>query len=200
MDSGFRLETERLILRPYEMTDLDAIHAVLGDASIMQHYPAPFTRAQSRQWIVNNLARYRDDGFGLWVMESKETGRLVGNCGPVRRVIDGVVEVEVGWHVHREHQRQGLATEAAAECCRYAFDDLRLPSVISLIRPENVPSRRVAEKLGMHVEKEIPYGPGAGVPHYVYRLLRAGFRTAPRTDDSALPRGEVAPRSGAATT
>lgn len=173
MDEGFRLETERLILRPFTLDDLDALHEVLGDAEIMGYYPAPFTREQSLKWIVDNLERYRDDGYGLWAMDSKPSGALVGDCGPVRRVVDGAVEVEIGWHVRRDHQRRGLATEAAQECCRYAFDELGLDSVISLIRPENTPSRRVAEKLGMHVEKEITYGPGSGWPHYVYRLRRA---------------------------
>lgn len=180
MDKDFRLETARLVLRPYTMDDVDAIHAVLGDASIMGYYPAPFTHEQSRQWVVNNLARYRDDGFGLWVMESEETGEFIGNCGPVARVIDGASEVEIGWHTHRDHQRRGYATEAARECCRYAFEQLGLERVISLIRPENVPSRRVAEKLGMEIEKEIMYGPGEGMRHFVYALSGRPRSSGPR--------------------
>jgi RimJ/RimL family protein N-acetyltransferase len=103
-------------------------------------------------------------------VESKSTGEFLGNCGPVRRLVDGVSEVEVGWHVKRSHWRRGIATEAARECCRYAFEDLGMTRLISLIRPENVPSRGVAEKLGMTVEKEVAYGPQAW-PHYVYTLL-----------------------------
>jgi ribosomal-protein-alanine N-acetyltransferase len=172
MDSSFRLETERLLLRPFTTDDVDAIHEVLGDAEIMTYYPAPFTLEKSRQWVEWNLANYRAHGHGLWVLESKETGRLVGDCGLVPQVIDGVTEVEVGWHVHRDHQRRGLATEAARECCRYAFEEMGVTKLISLIRPENVPSRRVAEKLGMEVEKEISHGPGPGMPHLVYRATR----------------------------
>ncbi len=169
MDSAFTLETERLILRPYSLDDLDALHAILGDAETMRYYPAPFTRAQSREWIVDNLRRYRDDGFGLWVMESKQTGELLGNCGPAVRFAGDAREVEVGWHVHRAHQRKGYATEAGALCCRWVFEVLGRDRVISLIRPENVPSRRVAEKLGMEVEKEIIYGAAHPLPHLVYR-------------------------------
>ena len=86
------------------------------------------------------------------------------------RFADGVREVEVGWHVHRDHPRKGYATEAGAACCRWVFEVLCRDRVISLIRPENVPSRRVAEKLGMEVEKEITYGSTKPLPHYVYVL------------------------------
>lgn len=173
MDSSFRLETDRLVLRPFAAEDLDGIHAVLGDAENMRYYPAPFTRDQSRRWIEWNLGHYRSHGHGLWVLESKETGELLGDCGLIPQVVDGRREVEVGWHVRRDRQRQGLATEAARACCRYAFEDLALRRLISLIRPENVPSRRVAEKLGMTVEKEVAHGPGSGMRHYVYVLAPA---------------------------
>jgi RimJ/RimL family protein N-acetyltransferase len=153
------------------MGDLDGIHAVLGDPVSMQYYPAPFTREQSRRWIEWNLGHYRDDGYGLWVLESKATGELVGDCGLIPQTIDGQREVEVGWHVRRDQQRRGLATEAARECVRHAFDTLGLSRLISLIRPENVPSRRVAEKLGMSVEKEILHGSASPMPHYVYVLV-----------------------------
>lgn len=173
MDSGFRLETERLVLRPFVMEDLDAIHAVLGDAEIMVYYPAPFTREQSKKWIEWNLAHYRDHGHGLWVLESKATGELVGDCGLIPQTVDGQREVEVGWHVRRDQQRRGLATEAARECVRWAFEELGRDRLISLIRPENVPSRRVAEKLGMEVEKEVMHGSAHPMKHLVY-FLRSG--------------------------
>ena len=163
----FRLETERLVLRELTASDLDELHVALGDPVSMQYYPAPFTREKTREWIEWSIACYERDGFGLWAVESRETGELLGDCGPVARKIDGADEVEVGWHVRRSHQRRGIATEAARECCRHAFGDLGLARVISLIRPENVPSRGVAQKLGMTVEKEIEY---AGLPHYVYVL------------------------------
>jgi ribosomal-protein-alanine N-acetyltransferase len=166
---SFRLETERLALRELEESDVDLLHDALGDPVSMRYYPAPFTRAKTAEWIEQNRSRYAADGFGLWAVEWKATGELVGDCGPVARIADGVHEVEVGWHVRPSRQRQGIATEAARECCRYAFEELGLTRLISLIRPENVPSRRVAEKLGMAVEKEIEY---AGLPHHVYVMER----------------------------
>lgn len=172
MDNDFRLETERLVLRPFSEADLDGIHAVLGDPVSMRYYPAPFTREQSQRWIDWNLGHYRDHGHGLWVLESKETGDLLGDCGLIPQTVDGRREVEVGWHVRRDHQRKGLATEAARECVRWAFRELDLSRLVSLIRPENVPSRRVAEKLGMQVEKEVVHGATHPMRHLVYTLTR----------------------------
>ena len=169
-DNPLRLDTERLVLRPFVMEDLDGIHAVLGDPEIMRYYPAPFTREQSRRWIEWNLGHYRDHGHGLWVLESKESGEVVGDCGLIPQTVDGRRETEVGWHVRRDQQRQGLATEAARECIRYGFEDLGRTRLISLIRPENVPSRRVAEKLGMEVEKVVMHGSAHPMRHFVYVL------------------------------
>lgn len=169
MKPGFRLETDRLVLRPYVMEDLDAIAAILGDPETMRYYPAPFSREKSRAWIESNLARYRDDGHGLWAMELRDTGELVGNCGLVVQDVEGVDEVEVGWHVKRSLWRRGVATEAARVCCGYGFEELGLERIVSLIRPENERSRGVAEKLGMTVEREIDR---SGMRHYVYVLER----------------------------
>lgn len=169
MKAGFRLATERLVLRRLETADLDDLASILADPVMMQYYPAPFSRRKTREWIETNRARYRHDGFGLWAMESKETGELLGDCGLVYQMVDGVREVEVGWHVARSHWRRGLATEAAAVCRDFAFGELGLDRIISLIRPENVPSRRVAEKLGMDVDGGTLR---AGMAHLVYALRK----------------------------
>lgn len=167
MNGSFRLETERLVLRPFVPEDLDALEPILADPVMMQYYPAPFSRERSSEWIDWNRGHYAERGFGLWAMDAKDTGELLGDCGLIPQVVDGNPEVEVGWHVRRSHWRRGLATEAGAACCRHAFEELGLARLISLIRPENVPSRGVAEKLGMSIERETDHG---SFRHYVYVL------------------------------
>jgi RimJ/RimL family protein N-acetyltransferase len=164
------LETERLWLRRFSPDDLDELASILTDAETMQYYPRPFTRDEASAWIAQNLGRYKTDGFGLWAIESKETGEFLGDCGPVRRLVDDRDEVEIGWQVKRSHWRQGIASEAGIACRDYAFGPLGLTRVISLIRPENVPSRGVAEKLGMSIDKTIDY---KGMTHHVYAKERA---------------------------
>jgi len=161
------LTTERLKLRRYRADDLEVLLPVLGDPVSMRYYPHPFSRDECAAWIESQLRSYEADGFGLWAIELRETGAFVGDCGPAVRTVDGTREVEVGWHVHPEHQNQGIATEAGLACRDYVFQTLGLTRLISLVRPENVPSCRVAEKLGMHIEKVTPYGSG-GWLHRVY--------------------------------
>jgi ribosomal-protein-alanine N-acetyltransferase len=171
MHREFELETERLRLRRYRRSDLDELEAILGDPETMRYYPEPYSRAKVLEWIEDNIRRYREDGSGLWAMELRETGAFAGNCGPAVRVVQGTPQIELGWHVARPLWGQGLAPEAAAGCRDWAFEHLDAERVIALVRPENVPSRRVAEKIGMTVEDEVLYGQMSWV-HLVYAAHR----------------------------
>lgn len=173
--SDFLLETERLRLRPYTGDDLDDLASIVGDAVTMRYYPRPFSREDASSWIERNLRRYTDDGHGLWAMVFTASDEFVGNCGLVKQWVDGREEVEVGWLVARRWWNQGFATEAATACRDYGFDVLGMDRLISMIRPQNVPSRRVAEKIGMSVEKELIWGNGDFL-HLVYALSKDGRR------------------------
>jgi RimJ/RimL family protein N-acetyltransferase len=163
------LETPRLMLREFVPGDVDALAAVIGDPETMKHYPAPFDRAAVVDWIERNRRRYEADGFGLWAMVLKGSGELVGDCGLIRQDLNGTSEIEIGYHVRRDLWGRGLATEAARACRDYGFANLPVDRLISLIRPENLPSRRVAEKNGMRITEEISW---RGLLHYVYAIKR----------------------------
>ena len=89
----------------------------------------------------------------------------MGDCGISDQDVDGMIEPEIGWHVRRSLWRQGFATEAAVAHRDRATGELGMERLISLIRPENTASRRVAEKLGMTVEKDTDR---SGLRHMVY--------------------------------
>jgi ribosomal-protein-alanine N-acetyltransferase len=161
------LETPRLVLRPFREDDLDDLFAILGDAETMRFYPRPYTRDEVATWIERNVARFEDSGWGLWAILAKEGGEFLGDCGVTDQDVDGVIEPEIGWHVKRSHWRRGIATEAAVVHRDRAFGELGLRRLISLVRPENVASCRVAEKLGMSVEKETDR---SGIRHFVYSM------------------------------
>lgn len=152
---SFDLETERLRLREFTLDDADALLAVLGDPIAMRYYPAPYDRAGIEDWIRRNLARYADSGFGLWAMLPKHSDELIGDCGCYVREIEGNFEFEMGWHVRRDLWGRGYATEAAQSCIECAFSSLGAERVIALVRPENLGSCRVAEKIGMSCERVI---------------------------------------------
>jgi RimJ/RimL family protein N-acetyltransferase len=164
------LETVRLILRELEPEDAAALALVLSDRETMRYYPAPLDRQQVQEWIVRNRRRYHDDGVGLWAMVLKSSGEVIGDCGITRQQVEGEHLYEVGYHLRRDHWGQGLATEAAIACRDWAFANLKADRVISLIRPENIASQRVAERNGMKVWKRINW---RSLPHNVYAIDRA---------------------------
>lgn len=161
------LETDRLVLREQSRDDLEDLYAVLGDETTMAYYPRPFTRDEVlERWIVRHLLNYQIHGYSLWGMVLKSDGTFIGQCGLWPQTIERKAHVEIGWHVNRAYQNQGFATEAAVASREHAFA-LGLDHVVSLIRPENVPSVRVAEKVGMEPWKQTVY---KNIPHVIYRL------------------------------
>ena len=163
------LQTPRLVLREFIPPDADALAQVLSDPETMRYYPAPYDRAGVEQWIERNRQRYQDDGVGLWAMELTKTQELIGDCGITRQQVEGETLYEIGYHLRRDFWGQGLATEAAIACRDWAFTHLKAERVISLIRPENLPSRRVAQRSGMTVWKEVNW---RGLVHCVYSIER----------------------------
>jgi ribosomal-protein-alanine N-acetyltransferase len=169
MDEDFRLETERLRLRPYRLEDLDDLHAMFSDPEHMRFYPEPFPREGSRQWLERQLEGYRTRGFALWIVEDRATGEFLGTAGLTTPLVEEVQEVEIGWHTRPGRKGEGIAPEAGAAARDWAFGHLEVDHLISLVRPENGPSGRVAEELGMHVDREVDY---KGLRHHVYRIDR----------------------------
>jgi len=149
------IETERLRLRHLHLEDVDTMHAYLGDAETMLYYPAPYSREFVKCAIELNFDRYTKYGYGLFGVVLKASGVLIGDCGLVWQDLPGGPELEVGYHFSRAHWGNGYATEAARACMDYAFANAGVDHVISLIRPENGPSRRVAERNGLQVVRQI---------------------------------------------
>jgi len=163
------IETERLILRPMVHADEQALAAVLVDAETMRWYPRPYTEEEVRQWIDRQIGRYRD-GCGLLGMVEKRTGRLIGDCGSTWQDVEGRMELEIGYHLNRERWSQGFATEAANAVIEDVFRRFRVDRLVAIIRPENVASRRVAEKNGMKLDRIILW---RDYNHCIYQRMRS---------------------------
>jgi RimJ/RimL family protein N-acetyltransferase len=133
--------------------DLDDMAALLGDPQAMLYYPHPKTREEALGWIAWNQRLYRERGVGLWLLTLGASGEFVGDCGLTPKQVDGVTELEVGYHLRVALQGRGLATEAATACCDCARNVLRIHRLIAIIDPRNRPSQRVAEKLGLALER-----------------------------------------------
>jgi len=168
------IETERLFLREFIPGDLVALARVLCDRDAMRFYPMIFDEAAAKQWIARNQQRYLKHGQGLWAMDLKSTGEMIGDCGITLQDVDGDSLLEIGYHLRRDMWGQGFATEAARACRDYGFTQLRAEFLVSLVRPENLPSCRVAERNGMTVWKETTH---AGMPYLVYRVRRSEWNS-----------------------
>jgi RimJ/RimL family protein N-acetyltransferase len=142
----------RLAYREMIPEDLDDMARLLGDPATMTYYPRPKTRDEAAGWIEWNRGLYREHGHGLWLL-STPGGEFVGDCGLTPQPVDGVTELEVGYHVLPAWQNQGLATEAAAACRDFARTVLGASRLVAIIHPDNVPSQRVAARIGLRPEK-----------------------------------------------
>ena len=133
--------------------DLEDMSAMLADPVVMEFYPRPKSREETRAWINWNKRNYAEHGFGLWIIETKKAG-FVGDCGLTWQAVNGRPELEVGYHVRKEMQGQGYATEAAAACRDFARDAVRARHLVAIIHPDNTASRHVAEKIGLEFEED----------------------------------------------
>jgi RimJ/RimL family protein N-acetyltransferase len=163
------LETPRLVLRRTTHADLDALAEAYCDRDNMRYFPQSYTRDDVAAVIERKLMRYQRDGVSKWAVIVKATGEVAGDCGLMMQEVDGTQEMEVGYVFARRFQGQGYATEAARASMQYAFEKLDRARLISLIRAENTPSRRVAERNGLKVEKEAIFHE---LPHLVYAVHR----------------------------
>jgi RimJ/RimL family protein N-acetyltransferase len=143
------LETKRLLLRPFRRSDLDAYAALNSDPEVL-HYlgggTEPWDRGRSWRHMAFLMGHWQLGGSGMWVLEHKETGELVGVVG--FSAPDGWPGFELAWILARRWWGNGYATEGARAAMAYAFTVLGKARVISLIHPENLASIRVAERIG----------------------------------------------------
>jgi ribosomal-protein-alanine N-acetyltransferase len=136
--------------------DAEDLLRVFADPEVMAAFGSdPFDRPRMERWVRRNLDHQARHGYGLFSVVLKANGLLIGDCGLERMEIGGEVEAELGYDLRRDYWHRGLATEAATAVRDYAFWELRLPRLISLIRHGNRASQRVAEKLGMRLTADI---------------------------------------------
>jgi len=164
------IETERLIIREYVPEDLVQLHMILSDPMTMSFWPAPFTLEQAGDWIEDNLYNYEEQGFGRWAIVSKETRMIIGDCGINCIELDGQIEYDLGYIIHKLFWNEGYATEATEACIKYAFEELGLHRLCANMPTEHLISKRVAEKIGMKLIKEFRNERNRGIMTYLYAI------------------------------
>jgi RimJ/RimL family protein N-acetyltransferase len=161
------LPTPRLLLRAFAAGDLDKMATLMADKDFMRFSLGVFSREQTAGFLDKVRARDHDGLPSQFGVTFRENDRLIGYCGFFPQIVDEIEELEIGYRIDSAYWGRGLATEAARAVRDHAFNDLHLPRVISLIHPDNIASRRVAEKNGMTPEKETIF---RGFPTIVFSL------------------------------
>lgn len=169
------LETERLLLRSFVHDDLDRMAVLMADNDFMRFSLGAFSREQTAGFLGKVRARDRDGLPSQFAVILPQEDRLIGYCGFFAQVVDGIEELEIGYRLDPAYWGRGIATEAARAVRDYGFNQLKVPRLISLIHPDNLPSRRVAEKNGMTLEKETVF---RGFPTLVFSLGHAATKAA----------------------
>lgn len=154
---GPTLETARLILRPPMLDDLDAWTAFSADEEVTRFVGGLQSRSQTWRTLNTMVGAWVTGGYAMWSVIEKDSGRWIGRMGPWQPA--DWPTPEVGWGLAREAQGKGYATEAAIAAVDFAFDGLGWERVDHCIDPANIPSARVAARLGAR-----PYRKGKLMP------------------------------------
>ena len=172
------LQTERLTLRQFQLSDEREMRVVFGDAEVMRFGDG----VQNDKWIRNWLGECIEDyygkrGYGPWCVMEANSQQVIGYCGLFFFPdINGQPQIEIGYRLARPSWGQGYATEAVLAVRDYAFDNLGLKRLIAMVDPHNVRSLRVVEKAGMTYEQQVMFD-GYTHPDHIYSISRT---SAPR--------------------
>ena len=165
------LETNRLYLRQIRIDDYNDICSILQDINVMYAWQHAFSDQEVSEWINENITRYTRDGYSYWAVMEKDNQKLIGVTGLIAEQANNEEYVGIGYIYNKSHWNKGYAFESASACVKYAFDTLRLDEITAQIRPDNLPSRRLAEKLSMKIKKEfIKNYKGENIRHFLYSL------------------------------
>lgn len=170
---SYILRTDRLQLRAWHMDDLDHLKRFLQDREVMYAYEHAFSDHEVQNWLNWNIRSYRENGYGLWAMELRETGEVIGECGLTNQTVGDKVYLEIGYHLMKRHWHRGYGIEAAKACRDYAFEKLNKSEVVSIVRDTNIPSMNLAIRNGMIIRSRfIKKYYGLDMPHYLFSVKK----------------------------
>jgi RimJ/RimL family protein N-acetyltransferase len=165
------LETARLRLRPLRASDLTFLVGLWTDPEVTRHMGGPRNPEELARGFGEASEDPEAEKLDLWPVEERQSGRLVGHCGLLPKLVEGKEETELVYVIAAADWGRGYATEIASALRDQAFGPLGLHRLIALIHPENLASEKVARRLGMRLEREITRGGG---PRRLYALETRG--------------------------
>lgn len=160
------LHTKRLRLVAWEERHFECFAELHSDPETMRHIgdSNPLDRVGAWLHLATLIGHWQLRGYGVWAVEEAGGNELIGRAGLLHP--EGWPDAELNWMIKPSMRGRGLATEAASVALRFAFDQLGLERVVSLIRPENAASLRVAAKIGGSLDETVDF---MGRPVHVFR-------------------------------
>lgn len=148
-----RIETERLILRPFEASDAGAAFEWFGDPVVMRFTPTGPDKSmeQTQARLTLFMEHQNEHGFSKWLILNRTSGIAIGDSGLL--ILEEYGWIDLGFRFAQPYWGKGLATEVASAWVRAAFDEFGLSRLGAFAHPENRASIRVLEKLGFKVER-----------------------------------------------
>jgi ribosomal-protein-alanine N-acetyltransferase len=189
---GPELRTARLLLRRWREADLTPFAAMNADPEVMEHFPAPLTRAQSDAFASQIEEGFGEAGFGLWAVETTADGGFIGYTGLARPRFTAHFTsparpaTELGWRLARHAWGRGYATEAARAVLGFAFGRAGLSEIVSFTAVTNIRSQAVMRRIGMTRDPADDFDHPALPPghrlrcHVLYRITQQDWHAVAR--------------------
>jgi 3-dehydroquinate dehydratase / shikimate dehydrogenase len=155
MSQGSMIQTQRLVLRPWKEEDLEPFAALNADPKVMEYFPSTFSREESDRLARRIQSKIEEKGWGMWAVAIPGIADFIGFIG-LNDVDESTFPahftpaVEIGWRLAYPFWGKGYATEGALACLKYGFETLNLEEIVSFTAVQNMRSRVVMERIGMH--------------------------------------------------
>ncbi|MCE2982841.1 MAG: GNAT family N-acetyltransferase [Parachlamydia sp.] len=183
------IKTERLVLRPWQQEDLELFAQLNSDARVMEYFPSTLNREESDNLAERISTKLEEQGWGLWAVSVPDIAEFIGFIGLAEPSFKAhsTPAVEVGWRLAYDFWGRGYATEGAVACLRHGFEKLNLNEIVSFTSIQNIRSRRIMEKIGLHHDPKDDFDHPKlqeGHPlrkHVLYRLYRDEWKKLQET-------------------
>ncbi len=186
--SGAALVTRRLLLRPPRDTDLDALTSLHADPAVSRFCSAatPHGRAAIEAQLHSWMDHWQAYGFGHWaIAERAEPDLLIGFGGLMRRSVAGHAGLFLYYRISPRAWGRGLASEMAQQAFDQAFEQRHDGAVVAAVLPDNAPTRKTLEGLGLRIKGMLADGPGAAAA-LLYELSASRWASLPRGEPEAV--------------
>ena len=178
MNKQIDIETQRLLLRRWQESDIEAFTIMNADTDVMRYFTAALSSEETKSFYDSIQQEFSEYGYGLYAVEEKDSGCFIGYIGFhwSRFDMDFCPCIEIAWRLDKRYWRKGYATEGAKACLEHGFENLSFNEVVSFTAIENIASQRVMQKIGMQFERYFEHPKvteGHPLrPHVFYRIKK----------------------------